>query len=82
MKPKMSLNQHSTNCHSLNRRVTLYTFYIRLLGMRQTKTYYLMNKRFHLVSNFYLSTYSFTTKYPVNFDDELKIWDVRYGNMT
>ena len=22
MKPKMSLNQHSTNCHSLNRRVT------------------------------------------------------------
>ena len=30
----------------------------------------------------FLVTYSFTKKYLVDFDDELKIGDVRYNNMT
>ena len=49
----MSLNQHSTNCHSLNRRVT-------------DKNYFLVCQK----------------KKPVDFDDELRIGDVRYKHLT
>ena len=36
----------------------------------------------YVLNEWLRSTYSFTKKYPVDFDGELKIGDVRYDNMT